>query len=298
MSRTVVFTLGLGHSGSTLLGYVLGSHPQILYLGEVMPPIVLGEPIKCLFCDDRPCPIWGETLGEPFLHSYYGSLYSSFSGPFLRTRVKRLLGLSEPSGSLYHRLFQACSGIDVILDSSKDVQWADWNARSSMYQTKYILLLRDLRGPVASRLRRESESITEATKLLADRLQDQLRFYREQEPDRRISVYYEQMVTEPALVFGDLCEFLEIPYVPEMLDYHSSEHHVIYGNIAPTLQIRMAKGKSPSDSSDDMDQAAEGFHDRLGFKLDERWKQELNQEMLEEFDSVAGRLNRELGYAV
>jgi hypothetical protein len=165
-----------------------------------------------------------------------------------------------------------------------------------MYQTKYILLLRDLRGPVASRLRRESESITEATQLLANRLQGHLRFYREQDPDRRISVYYEQMVTDPDVVLGDLCEFLEIPYTSEILDYHSSEHHVIYGNVAPTLQIRMAKGKGSSDSLDDMDQAAEGLYGRPGFRLDERWKQELNQEMLEEFESVGGKLNREIGY--
>ena len=61
-NRQVVWIGGAGHSGSTLLGLCLGSHPDMLYAGEAKKSALLGDPSKplkkraCKLCGEAPCP--------------------------------------------------------------------------------------------------------------------------------------------------------------------------------------------------------------------------------------------------
>ena len=56
--KTIVSIISLGHSGSTLIGNLVGSHKSAIHLGEVVAPMEKKRPIKCMYCLDKDCPLW------------------------------------------------------------------------------------------------------------------------------------------------------------------------------------------------------------------------------------------------
>ena len=65
VQKQVVFIMGTGHCGSTLLELILGSHPQIMALGEVSQlKLHFRTPSTediCRICQE-PCPYWSERI--------------------------------------------------------------------------------------------------------------------------------------------------------------------------------------------------------------------------------------------
>ena len=98
MNKRVIFIAGASHSGSTLLGCILGSHPdnpfQYFHVGEV----------HAFFSSTH------EKYGKP-----YGAIQA---GGTIWNDIDYSLG---PSGA-YAELFRA-SGTDVLIDSSKNIKW-------------------------------------------------------------------------------------------------------------------------------------------------------------------------------
>ena len=65
-----VMICGAGHSGSTLLGMILGSHSQAFYMGEGGKARYLGDEKKplrkrvCKICGEA-CPVWSVHVPRP-----------------------------------------------------------------------------------------------------------------------------------------------------------------------------------------------------------------------------------------
>ncbi|NEQ24618.1 MAG: sulfotransferase, partial [Microcoleus sp. SIO2G3] len=65
LSKKACFIAGAGHSGSTLLGFILGSHSQGFYCGEAAKSRYLQDDSKklikrvCKLCGEN-CQIWGD----------------------------------------------------------------------------------------------------------------------------------------------------------------------------------------------------------------------------------------------
>jgi hypothetical protein len=85
-----------------------------------------------------------------------------------------------------------------------------------------------------------------------------------------LEVRYEDLCGDPSNTLRAVCSFLGLDSAQIVLDFRSVEHHVV-GN-----GMRL-------DSTSDV-------------LLDERWKTFLSEEQLQLFESVAGDLNRRLGY--
>jgi hypothetical protein len=86
-----------------------------------------------------------------------------------------------------------------------------------------------------------------------------------------ITVRYESLATEPEQQLRRICDFLEIEYTPEMLEFVATESHIANGN-------RMR------------------FDRTAVISLDEKWRDTLSPQMLRFFERHAGDLNRRLGY--
>lgn len=84
------------HSGSTLLGIILGTHPSIFYAGEANKTLAFGYPSAplekrvCRLCGPG-CVVWGDL------------------------RV-------EPGEDLYEMLSRR-TGRPIVFDSTKDISW-------------------------------------------------------------------------------------------------------------------------------------------------------------------------------
>ena len=75
INQKVIFISGAGHSGSTLLGFILGSHSDCFYCGEAKKTNFLGDEKKalrkrvCKICGIN-CPIWKDFVVDNTLDLY------------------------------------------------------------------------------------------------------------------------------------------------------------------------------------------------------------------------------------
>lgn len=304
--RRNAFICAAGHSGSTLLDMLLGSHSRAESIGEVINlpmDLALDSPCAC----GRPiqqCDLWPEVvrgLGvDPRLDPYalnLGYTMPTVGDPALTSPRHRwltrprialawlqlrhgwpTLGLLTPTFSagiattlaLYDRVRER-TGKQVIVDSSKHYVRAAALYAAQPERTRIVMLVRDGRGVFYSGLRHgfgRRRSVS-AWRNHHARTFDLLE--RRVPPEHRLAIRYEDLVTDPAGALGRLCGFLDLEYEPAMLDFRAVTHHNVNGNAM----------KMTSTSA---------------LRLDEAWRTRLGSEDLAYFERLAGDLNRRLGY--
>lgn len=264
-NRLAVAICGAGHSGSTLLGLVLGSHSQCFYAGEAKKSLFVGDARKPL--RKRVCKICGESC----------EVWGRFRGP-------------DPD--LYEAL-ATITGKPVIVDSTKDVSWIRARAVELAERGvphKRLFLTRDGRAVVNSRLRKygadpiaivdEWIAQVRATEALVS-----------EHPDTCMRVRYEALATEPEKTIERVCAFLDLPFEPEMLRYEKKLHHPLGGNTG--TQSVVARAMEAEGGLAEVPHRSRAFYESLegGFRLDLRWQTELPTEVLRLFEDRAGRDN-------
>jgi hypothetical protein len=269
----VCFVGGAGHSGSTLLGLVLGAHPQVFYAGEANKSRFLGD--ASVKARKRTCKVCGESCRV-------------WSG--LESRLREI-DLYEALSERTHR--------PVIVDSTKSIAWIDEQIgvlAALGVALHFVFLGRDGRAVLASALRKRPETGArdhaaswvaqiEATEALAARF-----------PGPVTRVRYESLATSPETAITSTARALGLVPVPAMRDPWSSEQHPLGGNAGTQSLLagaRTAAGGELAIGGDKHDYYA--AHPR-GFVLDLRWKKELSTDALAAFDAVAGETNRAYAY--
>lgn len=161
----------------------------------------------------------------------------------------------------------------IVVDSSKNLFKALSVYRKRPMSTKIILLTRDGRGVLYSRLktgvpRRKSVAAWVKYYSRAHKLLE-----RHVDPTDRMVVRYEDLATQTDQMLKRLCMFLGIAYEDGSQHLNSGYRHVVNGN----------QGTKSNQ--------------RLGVRLDEAWREKLSARDLDYFWKVAGRLSVELGYS-
>ena len=267
-NRTVCFVGGAGHSGSTLLGLALGSHPDVFYAGEARKSTFIGnekKPLRkrtCKVCGPG-CPVWTD------------------------------LEVSDEI-DLYEALSRR-TGRGVVVDSTKSLEWLEeQSARVSARGAKAVLVFlgRDGRAVVNSGLRKYPDtsarahaetwrSQIEATERFAARF-----------PGEVVRVRYEELVTAPEATLRRLASALGVVFDAAMLDPFSSEQHPLGGNAG--TQSLLERTQTKADGAIPITGSKRAYYEAhpKAFVLDLRWQRELSPEALADFETVAGELNR------
>jgi len=281
----VCFIAGAGHSGSTLLGLLLGSHSQGFYGGEMAKSRFLQDPAKplrkrvCKFCGPE-CPVWGDfwPQGDRPIHRQ------------LADRVQRPL----------------------IIDSTKNLDWIQTNLEAlaaAGTQGFLIFLQRDGRAVVNSRRRKYPEqpfgSIVE--EWMTQIQKTQAFFAAATVP--KIALRYEQLATQPQVILQELCQFLQLPWEPTMVDFYRGDHHVLGGNNGTQFLVNQGRSASGLGHIGSPDLPWGQLGDRHGnyyqhpgqpsislIRLDLRWKEELPPEALQYFTQTAQALNQDFAW--
>ena len=76
-SRAVCFIIGAGHSGSTLVGMILGAHPEVFYAGEAAKAKEYRGPQKSHCAKER-----ASCVG---LSAVFGQIFASRNEPIFMT---------------------------------------------------------------------------------------------------------------------------------------------------------------------------------------------------------------------
>jgi hypothetical protein len=275
----------MGHSGSTLLDLILGSHPEVFGLGE-LATLNKFWPKICGICEGE-CKYWHGRASLTVLRRHF--LHGS------KTRLA-IRELSRYYRSIYSYLSE-WFGYSIFIDSSKRPEWVGKQLRYRRHwktMTPYLIhLTRDGRGVVNSYLRKYPErGIETITEQWIQTTHNTIMLY-DQFKGPKCRIAYEKLATRSDELIRKVCNFIGIDYNHEMLSYWNYEHHNINGN-AGTLSLISRK------SSKGLDRPAvkagtwhRGYYQKIdkNIILDLRWKAELSREQIEHFEKYAGKLN-------
>lgn len=268
--KQVCFLGGSAHSGSTLLGLMLGSHPSVFYAGEARNSGHLGDTTVprrkrvCKMCGDD-CPVWG-----PLVSRSTSKLYETLSATTERS---------------------------VLVDSSKNIDWVEPRAAELAGRgvtLRFMTIHRDGRAVLASRLRKPDKypglSVVEhcedwvkrvcATRELA------LRF-----PGEVTELRYERLCTRPEEEMRRVVRWMGFSFDPAMLHPWSAEHHPLSGS--PGSESLVAREQGLTRGAVELDDRHRSHYAQHppAVVLDLRWREELSPSALAEFERTAGETN-------
>ncbi len=318
------YILAASHSGSTLLSMLLGTHPRIATIGEMKLSARSMGNLDCYRCSCgnliRECAFWqkikngmtdrGFSLDLAAAGTDYREVESGYA--------RRLLAATHRGGFLEHvrdvalsvspvwRSQLSCihrrnaalaatvariAGAKVVVDSSKNPVRLKYLLRNSELDVKVIRLLRDgravaltamdtaayadasdpaLRGGGGGSSNNERLSMFEAAHRWRRSIEEAEHVLARMDRSRLIEVRYEDYCCDPDGTLDRLHRFLGVEPVRRPQEFRSIEQHVV-GNgmrLDTTSEIR----------------------------LDERWRDVLNEDHLRIFDGIAGAMNRRYGY--
>ena len=209
----LVFVLAVARSGSTLLGRLLDSHPEVLTLGEFMRldrALRHGRPCSCGATVEG-CDFWGPRL--EWIEAETGYDLRRFTPAF------------------YARIARS-AGARVAIDLSKTMTLKltrGWRGQGE----GYVFLVRDSRGILASAARRGKN----VERLLGKHRRWMNRLYRfvQRRSGRSLILRYEELCSHPEQELRRLCEFIGIAFDAAMLRPADASHHLVHVSDSPYL---------------------------------------------------------------
>ncbi len=211
--KKIIYIAGLGHSGSTILDMVLGTHSKMIGLGEIMPFIRRknheSDNKSTCSCGQKgsECEFWGKI--ENMMKKY-------------NTEEEAYLKIADFFFDLY--------GNDTILVDSSKNSYSYLKLLNEKFDLKVIFLTRDFRSWAFSRyLSSKMPIFLLIFRWLAEnkKLQHQLHkmnidFF---------SVGYEEIAMYPDFALKKICEFVGVNFEPQMLNPAKTKSHIINGNV-------------------------------------------------------------------
>lgn len=301
----VVYIMGHGYSGSTLLTFLLGTHPRIATIGELgIAPLAKDKlhPEEYLCSCRTPirdCDFWRRVKAEMAGRGHDFDIWDADlefrasgggvadvllravqRGPVLETarglglrvvprarqEMRRVLSRIE---SLIESVLEI-KGSKTFLDSSKRPERAVFMRRIPSLDMRVIHLVRDGRAVSWSNIKNLGLNPEEAARSwVADNTgaEHARRYFPE---DRWMTLRYEDLCADPDEALYRIHKFAGLPVTNGFHHFRNADHHII-GNrmrLSATSEIR----------------------------LDTSWKQALQQEQMAVIEQRVSALNRRYGY--
>jgi len=147
-------------------------------------------------------------------------------------------------------------------------------------EAKYIHLTRDYRDHILSMIK--AKLYVSNVLFLAFRWKFSAKLMKELKHKRPKSFYtikYEDLVHDTKFYFKQICEFLNIEFVPEAIDYHKKTEKYFENELKDTIEEHHKKVFTPIDTS------------RI-----EIWKTEMQERDIKIADMIVGKYAEEAGY--
>ncbi len=297
----LVYILSPSYSGSTLLTFLLGTHPRVATIGE-LKATARGdiERYQCS-CGERmlDCRFWqalredvtgaGVDLNLHDLGTHFSFPEHKLGNKVLRTpyrggsfeRVRRAMLKGMPGwrtrlADIVKRnriLIDAITrlqGGTMFLDGSKDATRLRYLLDAGLWRIKAIHLTRDGRGSVSSYMRAHKLSLEDASREWRGVQTECDRIARELGPDACISIRYEELCRAPDATLERVFRYLGLEPQDATQDFLAIEHHILGHGMRLRTNGQIA--------------------------LNENWKHTWTQAELTTFEQIAGDVNRRNGY--
>ena len=193
MSKTkrIIQVGGTVRSGTTMLGLIISNAENAISLGEVMH------------------------LFDPYNKQHYDKIKELTLDPKWKSII------NDKPENLYDNVFKFFPEIDLIIDSSKDPIWFERLSKSSKYNTVQLITYKSPKDLKNSFLKRKMDNWEKVY----------LNYYK-----RFFSVfplvptvYLKDLLTDEGYL-EKLCEYLNIPYSKNRLNYWEKKHPNFFGS--------------------------------------------------------------------
>ncbi|KRT55771.1 Sulfotransferase domain [endosymbiont of Ridgeia piscesae] len=298
--RNLVYIMSPSYAGSTLLTFLLATHPKIATIGELKATSMGDLDVYNCSCGKliKACGFWRDVQrgmaerGRSFSLEQFGTSFESGSGlcnKLMRAAVRG--GLFETARDIGFGLMGGCRkerdeilmqnreiidlviGLqegDTFLDGSKDPVRLKLMHQSGLWNIKVINLVRDGRGATNSIMKHYGVDMEEAVNswvFTSKEMQQTAALFRE---DEIFNMKYEDLCRDPDRLLSEIYRFVGVDPLLGSEDFRGTKQHIL-GNamrLNSTGEIR----------------------------LDEKWKEKLTEAELEIFGRIGGEMNRFLGY--
>ena len=308
---TSIYICSAGHSGSTLLDLLIGSHSRAASLGEIsqLPKNLALNTVCTCGQPVRSCEMWQEAIGileekldidvaaNPYAlnlgypkasvvidRSHQTSLYMMKREVVLGLRymelnfgikvprvLMRSLLESQENNFALYDAVRKTQNVDFVVDSSKNYLKGTGLYLSRPDEVRIVLLTRDGRGIFQSSVKRGLPGMAGVNAWSKYYARALPLLKKHVRPQHMLHIKYEALSENPRKELKKICDFVGLDYEEGMLDYTAKVHHITNGN-----DMRYRR-----DST---------------IRPDVAWKDLMSKDDLRHFDNVAGELNRELGY--
>lgn len=236
---TVVYITSLGHSGSTLLDFLISANSRVVSVGELSElPKQLAARCTCGFDRLHDCPFWLTVQSE--LLRTHGKVLSQLDINAADSRR-----FAEDNVALFQAV-RAVSGKSVIVDSSKNLRRLKRLLDCDSLHVKPLFLRRKSGGVVYSNVRKGRSWLFYALYGHVT-TRSHLEFFADV---THVAVRYEELCRSLVPELRRIMEELQVEFEPDQLRWTEPLRHNIGGN-------RMR------------------FHSDSTVTLDERWRREL-----------------------
>lgn len=288
--------VGVARSGTTLMRMMLDSHPLLAIPPETHFLPALRE------IQER-SKLSTETNEDSDREAFLRVITESLNWPefglaeeTLRAEISRSVSFTVPSATRrFYRLYAALHGKPRWGDKTPPYVWHLIEICKLLPEARFIHLIRDGRDVAVSNRGlwfNQKGDIEEQAAHWVWRIREakqQASFC-----PHYLEVRFEHLVAEPASTMQSVCDFLELEFSPQMLDYHKTAGRRLEleftDRIAKDGSVILPKARrhaafskvcSPPDTA------------RIG-----RWRDEMTRDELTRYLSVAETFLRELGYPV
>jgi hypothetical protein len=212
----VIYITGQGHSGSTLLDLIIGSHSDVVSVGEIKP--------KSLhYLDDaksnKKC-ICGSRIRDC---DFWNGVTSRLSHPAAAVCEKG----NEKAKTAFVSAALAVSGCSVYCENTKSERRLRELADAPELDLFAVELVRDPRAVAFSYQRKRGGFLRQ---LIAFAPFSLAGLVQRRADCRRLTVRYEKFSTRPDRVVPEIMQFAGLRYEPAQLDYKAHVHHNLDGN--------------------------------------------------------------------
>ena len=252
----IIYLLGSGHCGSTLLDLIMDGHSKVVGVGEMenMPlEINKQQQINCA-CGQSvaKCKFWSRVLDNVSRNNNLKIYQPKFF--FLLNRKKFFSSDKNSKKKLISKFaylalnkqiyqkIKKISGKEIVFDSSKRPDRVELLALDSNFEITIIHLVRDGRGVTYSYYRKYGGFLKSALHWVLTNIKIEI-FKRRHKNLKQILVRYEDFVRQPEQVLRKILNNLGLDFEPAILDFRNCPHHQVAGN-------RMCLGRSSEIKED------------------------------------------------
>lgn len=235
----VLYIVGAGNSGSTLLSMVLGAHKKAISVGELNHIGRYAQSPDMLCSCSQPfseCAFWSKIHKPDLGHllpkfGYLNTLKRNWKALKLNNNDKATIKVNE---YLYTEISNI-SKSQIIIDSSKDMRRLCYLTRSEIIEVIPLYLVRDVRAYMDSYThRKQGPSLFGAFRWLRLNMQTILGLQVLGLMKACIKVNFQDFTNTPEKHLKDICKILGIEYSDEMLEYHLKTNHNLAGTNSAT----------------------------------------------------------------